>query len=122
MISKTQEEDFQNVIGTDRRKQLLEGKVKDVSVDLKREVKAREGMCAVASVCYRKYLKRFEISNNLSHGRPEPFGGPGQKVMKQGNVMLSYSILLPPPPRPLQSLGPGQIAPVAPSPLGGPYL
>ena len=77
MISKTQEEDFQNVIGTDRRKQLLEGKVKDVSVDLKREVKAREGMCTVAGVCYRIYSERRTLRELLGAGG----GGGGIKFI-----------------------------------------
>ncbi|CAB4000040.1 nostrin-like isoform X1 [Paramuricea clavata] len=38
------EEDFQNMIAADRRKQRLEEKVKNLSVDLKREIKAREGI------------------------------------------------------------------------------
>jgi hypothetical protein len=35
------------MISADRRKQRLQEKIRDVSVDLKREVKAREGLCSV---------------------------------------------------------------------------
>lgn len=44
-----QEEDFQNMMPADRRRQRLEEKVKEISVDLKREVKAREGACVYRS-------------------------------------------------------------------------
>ena len=44
------EEDFQNTIAADRRKQRLEEKIKDISVDLKREVKAREGIAHLFNV------------------------------------------------------------------------
>ena len=43
IFTKWQEEDFQNTIATDRRKERLEAKIQDLSADLKREIKAREG-------------------------------------------------------------------------------
>ena len=44
MLCTKQEEDFQNMMDAGRRKQRLQDKVKDLEVDLKREIKAREGI------------------------------------------------------------------------------
>jgi hypothetical protein len=50
------------MIAADRRKQRLEEKVKNLSVGLKREIKAREGMC----MCCRYLHSLQEMFENIS--------------------------------------------------------
>ena len=46
ICNSLQEEDFQNMMPAERRKNKLEEKIQDLTGDLKREVKAREGNIA----------------------------------------------------------------------------